>query len=193
MKGLIPMTDKKTLAQIFAKNLKRIRLEKNISRKELAVAVGVSEMAVGFYENEKKLPTIENAFLIASALDVSITDLFGDTPNAENKKIFDYRLQRAIDTAKSLRCEISFLSDGKISVTLPPSISVENGNLLGRKVEVNYDISFAPITFDNSKVFVSVMEELEKSALFENNFFLNKFQDTFFKTKRRITSKSKTA
>lgn len=189
------MTDEKALAQmkIFGENLSKIRQQKKISRKDLANAVGVKEVSFGKYERGETAPSFDKIVAMAKYLDCSVADLIGDNPTAKDQKIFEYRLQKAIDMAKSLRCDISFLYDGKISVTLPPSISVDSDNLLGEKVEVNYEISFAPIKFDNPKVFVSVMEDVEKAALLENNFFLQKFQDTFFKTNRKIKENNKTA
>lgn len=176
------------VAKNFGENLKRIRMAKNISRKELAAAVGTTENICGKYERAESSPPYDKLFLIAEKLDCSIVDLLGDIDSAKDRKVFEYRLQKAIDMAKSLRCEVAFLSDDKISVTLPPSFTVENGTLFGKNVEVNYDISFAPITFDNAKVFISVMESIEKSALLENNFFLKKFQEIFFKTNRNINN-----
>lgn len=197
------MNDEKSRAQILAENLSNIRQQKKISRKALAAAVGVNEVSYGKYERAESSPSYDKLFVIAEKLDCSIADLLGENPNVKDRQIFKYRLQKAIDTAKILRCEISFLADGKVSLILPPSISIENapihfknkdGDLIKKgKFEVNYDISFAPIVFDDSKVFVSVMEDIEKSALLENNFFLKKFQDTFFKTNRRIKETNKTA
>ena len=174
----------KIISQELGENIKRIRQEKNISRKDLADKVGVTEISFGKYERGESSPSLDKILEMAKFLDVSISDLVGDNPDAKDRKIFEYRLQKAIDIAKNVQCEISLLSDGKISITLPGLISVENGNLdSGKKVEVTYNISFAPIIFDNSKDFVAVIEMVEKSALTENNFFLNKLRETIFKPK----------
>ena len=63
------MKDKKTVAQILGENLKRIRLEKGVSRKDLAAVLIVSESIIGQYENEKKLPPLDKIFTIADFLD----------------------------------------------------------------------------------------------------------------------------
>lgn len=177
----------KTIAQELGENIKRIRQEKNISRKNLADKVGVTEISFGKYERGESSPSLDKILEMAKFLDVSISDLVGDNRDAKDRKIFEYRLQKAIDIAKSVQCEISLLSDGKISITLPGLISVENGNLdSGKKIEVTYNISFSPIIFDNSKDFVAVIEMVEKTALTENNFFLNKLRETIFKPKSKL-------
>lgn len=179
------MTEK-TRAQILGENLANLRIQKKISRKELAAAVGVNEVSFGKYERGESSPNYERLFILAEKLDCSVADIVGDNPAVKDRDVFEYRLQRAIDTAKSLRCDISVTDDNKVTITLPPAFTVDNGNLLGKKIEVNYDISFAPITFDNPNVFISVMESIEKSALVENNYFIKKFQEIFFATRKGV-------
>ena len=100
------MKDKRTVAQVLGENLKRIRLEKGVSRKELAEKLGVSTSAVTKYENGVQAPLLEKVFLLAAILGVSITDLTGDNQNFIDNKIFEYRLQRAIKILQKAECEV---------------------------------------------------------------------------------------
>lgn len=53
--------------------IQKIRLEKNISRIELAERVGCTRKAVEYWEKGQRTMSIENADKIFKALDVSIT------------------------------------------------------------------------------------------------------------------------
>lgn len=56
----------------FAKLLREKRIEKGMSRKELAEAAGVTERAVSYWEREERSMNIENADRIFRALGVSV-------------------------------------------------------------------------------------------------------------------------
>lgn len=58
-------------------NIKRIRLNRNLTQDELATKSGFSKNAIWNYENNKRQPTVEFLTKIANALDVSINDLIG--------------------------------------------------------------------------------------------------------------------
>lgn len=52
------------------------RIKRNLSQRELADKIGVSQQAVAKWENGSSKPTLDNVQNIADALDVSLTDLF---------------------------------------------------------------------------------------------------------------------
>ena len=56
----------------FAENLRRIRLEKEVSYEALAECMGVSVSAVRQYEKGLKLPAIDKIFEAANLLQVSV-------------------------------------------------------------------------------------------------------------------------
>lgn len=174
------MKDKKTVAQILGENLKRIRLEKGVFRKDLAAAIGIDESSYGKYERgERNLPA-DKIYNLAIALNCSVADILGDNPNAESGIIFEYRLQRAIKIAEGVQCKIEVLKSGEVSVTFPNQISVEGNN----KISVHYNLGFAPVIFSSAKDFVLVMESVEKSALAENEVFLEKLRKVIFRPKQ---------
>jgi len=162
------MKDKKTVAQILGENLKRIRTEKGVSRKELAEKLGVSQTTIASYENGIKTPMLEKVFLLAEILKVSITDLTGDNPNAESGKVFEYRLQRAYQMARDFldslyNAEPNFDKEGRIVIFTPAKVQYKNGvvsYLSDDKGNIGNSVAF------KSKAdFVKVMEQAERDAL----------------------------
>lgn len=57
-------------------NLRTILKEKNISQKELAEKVGLTESAVSRFINENRIPTGENMLKIAKVLNMKVEDLY---------------------------------------------------------------------------------------------------------------------
>ncbi|MDF7682922.1 helix-turn-helix transcriptional regulator [Lactobacillus sp. ESL0679] len=57
-------------------NLKMLRAQKNWTQAELADKVGISRQAVISIERYKYMPSLELAFKLAGAFDLSITDVF---------------------------------------------------------------------------------------------------------------------
>jgi len=56
-----------------------LRKDKGLSRADLGNLVGTSSPIIGRYERNEMLPSVETAFKIAKALDVSIDFLIGNT------------------------------------------------------------------------------------------------------------------
>ena len=63
--------------EIFAERLKELRLERNLSQKALADAIGVSDIAVSRWESKTRIPNIEILKLIAEYFGVSSDYLIG--------------------------------------------------------------------------------------------------------------------
>lgn len=63
----------------FAERLKEIRLEKNVTRKSLALNLEVSERLISYWENDERECSFEMLTKIADFFDVSIDYLLGRT------------------------------------------------------------------------------------------------------------------
>lgn len=63
---------------MFCKNLKYYRLKKNLTKKELASLIGVTPMAITYYESGARKPNMETIKELASALGVRTIDFLGD-------------------------------------------------------------------------------------------------------------------
>lgn len=59
---------------MFSKNLKYYRLQKNMTKKELASKVDVTPMAISYYENGERKPSMEIIKRLANVLEVRVTD-----------------------------------------------------------------------------------------------------------------------
>ena len=172
------MKDKKNVAQILGENLKRIRLDKGVSRKDLAAVLIVSESIIGQYENEKKLPPLDKIFTIADFLNVPITDLTGGNPNFIENKIFEYRLQRAYQMARDfldslLNAKLNFDKEGLVVVHSPEKITYKNG-------VASFHGGYNSVAFQNKLDFVNVMERAENDALRQRIDFNAAFRQIVF-------------
>ena len=163
-----------TIAETLGANIRRIREEKGVSRKQLAEAVGVTEVSIGGYENGHKLPPLDKIFSLANALETSVISLTGDTsyspdfPKAADidRKIFEYRFQRAkklltyLDDLAELKGykALHINEQGNISIFSPEKITYKDGMV------TTYGKGQS-ITFKNAEIFVDVMEQAEHRAL----------------------------
>ena len=59
----------------IGQNIKNARKSKGLSQKQLGELLGVSQAAIGQFENEKSTPKLETLEKIANALDVSVFEL----------------------------------------------------------------------------------------------------------------------
>ena len=60
---------------MFGKNLKYWRLRRGLSKKELALQVGITPMAITHYENNERTPDLQSVRKLAAALNVKLGDL----------------------------------------------------------------------------------------------------------------------
>lgn len=65
-------------------NIKRIRQDKKISQNKLARESGIAQSALSAIESSVKNPSVETIQLIAKALGVTISELFGESSSADS-------------------------------------------------------------------------------------------------------------
>lgn len=61
----------------FNENLKKARIQKGITQKELAEKIGVAKSTYSLYESGNREPNVQNIKRIADILDVSADELLG--------------------------------------------------------------------------------------------------------------------
>ena len=71
---------------MFGKNIKELRVEKNMSQKTLAEKIGVTQGAVYFWEKEINEPTVGYIIKLATVFGVSIDELLSYEPKKENNE-----------------------------------------------------------------------------------------------------------
>ena len=152
---------KKTRAEILGANLKRIRTERGVSRKELAAAIGVTEGHVGLYETAKRQPPLDKIFNAANFLQTPVSNLIGDNEFSDsNAKVFEWRLQRALNVAFAVRAFPTTNDDGTIFMNVP--VEIERDDETGKFfVKHLREVT----SFSSTVDFVVFMEAVEDTAL----------------------------
>lgn len=84
----------------IGENIKKIRISKKITQKELADRLETSQQNLAQYENGKRRPKIETLQKIATALDVPLQDLL--TVDVDGKKVIDITDGTVEETLKLL-------------------------------------------------------------------------------------------
>lgn len=82
----------------FSENMKKRRLELNLSQKELASIVGISVKTIQNYENKKTIPTSAVMESISIALDMGLEKMIDD--NESNIKVSLVEKLEKIDIEK---------------------------------------------------------------------------------------------
>ena len=78
-------------------NLKKLRLERNLSQQKLAEAIGLSQQAITKYENGKTQPDFRTLMLLAEFFHTSVDYLIGYTNNSKcNRTISDVSIGKDI-------------------------------------------------------------------------------------------------
>ena len=152
----------------FSENLMLIRQKKKITRKQLADALKMTEIAFGKYERGR-VPSIDKIFQICEYLECSITDLLGDTAIGKEKKNFDQRFEEATQILKETYCNFYETEQGNVIVDLP-------GLLKYKKSEGNFITvgqgSFKMV-FEDKIALVHCVELAKKNTLLDNHAFVN--------------------
>ena len=65
------------ILKTFSERLKELRAEKGVSALKLSKAIGVADSTIGRWENDKRVPTIENLYALAVYFGVSADYLIG--------------------------------------------------------------------------------------------------------------------
>ena len=77
------------MAEFFSTNLKYLREKRGLSQNKLAEKIGVNQTTIARWEDDNRIPTIDNAVDVASALNVPLTSLIGKDLRFDNAEIID--------------------------------------------------------------------------------------------------------
>lgn len=61
----------------IGENIKKVRIEKGKTQKEIAENCGVARVTVTYWETDRRQPTLFNAICLADVLDVTLDYLVG--------------------------------------------------------------------------------------------------------------------
>ena len=79
---------------MLGKRIKELRKKKGLTQKDLALYLGVSDRAVGYYENEQRTPPPDILQKIADFFNVSVDYLLGRTDNPSEIKNFSKEISK---------------------------------------------------------------------------------------------------
>lgn len=65
------------MAEYFSTNLKYLREKKGLSQNKLGNIIGVNQTTIARWEDDNRIPTIDNAIDVAEALQIPLPDLLG--------------------------------------------------------------------------------------------------------------------
>ncbi len=164
----------------FSENLKRIREEKKISRRQLAAKIGIEENSVGAYERGTREPNISRIIQLTEILGITINDLI-ETPMEAKKSIIDqYRTEKAIETAIKAGYLPFVQTKGSKKIVLRLSYPIidrtgyaESGKELtddAIKIDIQYK------DFSTTEEFVRFIESVENYAICNNLSFQKAFK-----------------
>lgn len=101
----------------MVKNLKYLRMEKNISQQKLAEIIGVSQQSINKYENHNIEPDIATLILLADYFNTSVDYLIGNTD-------VNHKIQ--IIEPYDLNIDESALINNYRKLTIPEKDSIKN-------------------------------------------------------------------
>ena len=94
------------LGKLYATNIKRIRLSKNLSQDKLAEYANVSSAYISEIENQKKIGKFETIAAISNALEVEPYELFLPAGT-----VINHNEKRTKDLMKRLRANVNDMLD----------------------------------------------------------------------------------
>lgn len=72
------------MAEYFSTNLKFLREKKGLSQNKLGSLIGVNQTTIARWEDDNRVPTIDNAIDVANTLDIPLSDLLGTDLRFDN-------------------------------------------------------------------------------------------------------------
>ncbi|MCK9444998.1 MAG: helix-turn-helix domain-containing protein [Tissierellaceae bacterium] len=77
---------------MFAQRLKELREEAGLTQDELAKKLNLTQSTIAYYENGKKMPTMENAKILAQIFNISLDYLFGKMDKTKTAHLEESKL-----------------------------------------------------------------------------------------------------
>ena len=76
---------------MLGQNITYYRLKKGLSKKDLAAAIGISPMAITYYEQNQRTPDLATARKLANALGTNLATLLASSPDTHQFQHGEYR------------------------------------------------------------------------------------------------------
>lgn len=119
---------------MFGTILKNLRLEKNITQKDLAKHLGVSDRSVGYYETGQRTPPPDILEKIADYFNVTVDFLLGRT-DIRNLNQVESRINRAELTPKEKYPEVQDVEEAMKIILEQPGLMLK-GEILSDESKI---------------------------------------------------------
>ena len=93
---------------MFSYRLKQLREKAGLTQDELAKKLNLTQSTIAYYENGKKMPTLENAMIIAKLFNVTLDYLLG--LSADEKEKISKQQKKITSTADKFSEDMNNLS-----------------------------------------------------------------------------------
>lgn len=111
------------------KNLKKVRINRNMTQTELSKKINVSQQVISDYERSKSNPRIGIRLQLAEVLNSTIEELTGDP----EKPMISYRLEELDESGLMVMEEFDSLKPGQKSVVIEEILKQYPSNNRKRK------------------------------------------------------------
>ena len=102
------------MAEYFSKNLKFLREKNNLSQNRLAKIIGVNQTTIARWEDDNRVPTIDNAIDVANALNIPLSELLGkDLKISENNSSKKFTEEEKKEALKQVLKDKGFLDENE--------------------------------------------------------------------------------
>lgn len=108
----------KEQTEVFSRNLNKYLKERNLTQKEVAEAIGVSQQSMNYWSSGRNLPRMDKIQLLADYLGIRYSDLLYDD-------VMEETLQEAFDRRPDMR----------VLFQLAKNCTPEEINLVARMLE----------------------------------------------------------
>lgn len=156
----------------FGENLSTLRLKKRLTRKDLGMFLGVSEVTIGGYENGNRQPSFSMLFRLANFFGVSIDELLGHE-DFQDSVLLEYRLHHAEGLLYNVGIIYPSHTGEYILIVKKEEKFETDNNGVVKRVDEGDDL----ICFGDKKSLIEFAEYIERQAIFSDKTFESIFKE----------------
>lgn len=169
------------MAEYFSSNLKHLREKKGYSQSELARRIGVNQTTIARWEEDNRVPTIDNAVDVSNELGVPLAILLGKDLRLDNAEVVDIESNIVmIPVYGTIKAGIPIESQNDIIdyVDIPKSWTKGDKKFYGLKISGD---SMFPKYLENDIVIFEQNEDIEAYKNKDVAVMINHTESTFKK------------
>lgn len=169
------------MAEFFSTNLKYLREKKGLSQNRLAEKIGVNQTTIARWEDDNRVPTIDNAIDVSNALDIPLEVLLGKDLRFDNAEVVELEQNIVkIPVFGTIKAGIPIESQPDIIdyVDIPKDWMIGEKNFFGLKISGD---SMFPKYLEEDIVIFEQCDDIEKYNNKDVAVMINNTESTFKK------------